>query len=283
MTTDKRGVSALPLQRQLALQRYETAWMMLHKFRRAMGKPAPMDSGIGSVPSGTKVRMSKDSSEGVPLNGAATRKTRPILESGCTGPDAENLPAIVLWFGVHYHAVIQVIQAGIEFDVVSAHSADVRAELISVGDSDARRIERQFLRSASIGQTPQDRGRSAECKFRLRVRGGKLGSYHAVVVCGGAGIIGAQSAIPARNDHRVRRARDHSHIGHKQSITADQVWVCPWSSGKLQIRLKAGQVSESASWLGSLPIKTFFSKSPVSGLIATIEAPKRGAVLGTEQ
>jgi transposase-like protein len=36
MTTDKRGVSALILQRQLGLQRYETAWMMLHKFRRAM-------------------------------------------------------------------------------------------------------------------------------------------------------------------------------------------------------------------------------------------------------
>jgi transposase-like protein len=36
MTTDKRGLSALFLQRQLGLSRYETAWMMLHKFRRAM-------------------------------------------------------------------------------------------------------------------------------------------------------------------------------------------------------------------------------------------------------
>ena len=36
MTTDKRGVSALLLQRQLALRRYETAWMLLHKFHRAM-------------------------------------------------------------------------------------------------------------------------------------------------------------------------------------------------------------------------------------------------------
>ena len=36
MTTDKRGVSALFLQRQLGLSRYETAWMMLHKLRRAM-------------------------------------------------------------------------------------------------------------------------------------------------------------------------------------------------------------------------------------------------------
>jgi transposase-like protein len=36
MTIDKGGLSALLLQRQLALARYETAWMMLHKFRRAM-------------------------------------------------------------------------------------------------------------------------------------------------------------------------------------------------------------------------------------------------------
>ena len=36
MTTDKRGLSALLLQRQLGLSSYETAWMMLHKLRRAM-------------------------------------------------------------------------------------------------------------------------------------------------------------------------------------------------------------------------------------------------------
>jgi hypothetical protein len=36
MTTDKRGVSALLLQRQRGLSRYETAWMRLHKRRRAM-------------------------------------------------------------------------------------------------------------------------------------------------------------------------------------------------------------------------------------------------------
>ena len=35
MTTDKRGISALLLQRQLGLHRYETAWMMLHKLRQA--------------------------------------------------------------------------------------------------------------------------------------------------------------------------------------------------------------------------------------------------------
>jgi transposase-like protein len=34
--TDKRGIPALLLQRQLGLRRYETAWMLLHKLRRAM-------------------------------------------------------------------------------------------------------------------------------------------------------------------------------------------------------------------------------------------------------
>ena len=36
MTTDKCGVSALLLKRQLGLSSYETLWMMLHKLRRAM-------------------------------------------------------------------------------------------------------------------------------------------------------------------------------------------------------------------------------------------------------
>jgi transposase-like protein len=36
MTTDKRGVSALLMQRQLGIRCYETAWVMLHKLRRAM-------------------------------------------------------------------------------------------------------------------------------------------------------------------------------------------------------------------------------------------------------
>ena len=36
MTTDKRGISALLLQRQLGICRHETAWRILHKLRRAM-------------------------------------------------------------------------------------------------------------------------------------------------------------------------------------------------------------------------------------------------------
>jgi len=38
-STGTPGISALQLQRQLGLRRYETAWMMLHKLRRAMVAP----------------------------------------------------------------------------------------------------------------------------------------------------------------------------------------------------------------------------------------------------
>jgi transposase-like protein len=39
MTTQKNGASALGLQRVLGLKRYETAWTLLHKLRRAMVRP----------------------------------------------------------------------------------------------------------------------------------------------------------------------------------------------------------------------------------------------------
>lgn len=39
VTTHTPGFSALQLQRQLGLSRYETAWTMLHKLRRAMIRP----------------------------------------------------------------------------------------------------------------------------------------------------------------------------------------------------------------------------------------------------
>jgi transposase-like protein len=39
MTTQKNGASALGLQRVLGLKRYETAWALLHKLRRAMVRP----------------------------------------------------------------------------------------------------------------------------------------------------------------------------------------------------------------------------------------------------
>lgn len=39
LTHQKNGASALSLQRQLGLARYETTWMVLHKLRRAMVRP----------------------------------------------------------------------------------------------------------------------------------------------------------------------------------------------------------------------------------------------------
>jgi len=39
LTNQKQGVSALGLQRVLGLGSYQTAWMMLHRFRRAMVRP----------------------------------------------------------------------------------------------------------------------------------------------------------------------------------------------------------------------------------------------------
>lgn len=39
MSTPTPGLSAVQLQRQLGIGRYETAWMMLHKLRRAMVNP----------------------------------------------------------------------------------------------------------------------------------------------------------------------------------------------------------------------------------------------------
>ena len=39
VTTQTPGLSALQLQRQLGIRRYETAWTMLHKLRGAMVRP----------------------------------------------------------------------------------------------------------------------------------------------------------------------------------------------------------------------------------------------------
>ena len=39
VTTHTPGLSALQLQRQLGIHRYETAWVMLHKLRRGMRRP----------------------------------------------------------------------------------------------------------------------------------------------------------------------------------------------------------------------------------------------------
>ena len=83
MTTDKRGVSALLLQRQLGLRRYETAWMMLHKLRRAMVNAArkPLhgeveidDTWIGGPQPGIKGSRQLKDRRAVPVLAAVERR-----------------------------------------------------------------------------------------------------------------------------------------------------------------------------------------------------------------
>jgi transposase-like protein len=66
MITDKRGFSALALQRQLGVPRYETAWMLLHKLRRATvnanrtklrGRVETDEAWIGGVQAGATGRQ----------------------------------------------------------------------------------------------------------------------------------------------------------------------------------------------------------------------------------
>ena len=70
MTSTSTGVSAVSLQRHLGLSRYETAWLMLHKLRRAMvaaertklsGQVEVDEFELGGVEPGRKGRPSKDS------------------------------------------------------------------------------------------------------------------------------------------------------------------------------------------------------------------------------
>lgn len=83
MTTDKRGVSALFIQRQLGLRRYETAWMMLHKLRRAMVNAArePLhgdievdDTWIGGPQAGIKGSRQLKDRRAVPVLVAVERR-----------------------------------------------------------------------------------------------------------------------------------------------------------------------------------------------------------------
>lgn len=85
MTTDKRGVSALLFQRQLGLQRYETAWMMLHKFRRAMvkstreqlwGEVEVDDTWVGGSQSGLRGSRQLKDRKSAPVMVAVERRGR---------------------------------------------------------------------------------------------------------------------------------------------------------------------------------------------------------------
>jgi transposase-like protein len=83
MTTDKRGISALLVQRQLGLRRYETAWMMLHKLRRAMvnaareplhGEVEVDDTWIGGPQPGIKGSRQLKDRRAVPVLVAVERR-----------------------------------------------------------------------------------------------------------------------------------------------------------------------------------------------------------------
>ena len=93
MSTDKRGISALLLQRQLGLPRYETAWMMLHKFRRAMvnlareplhGELEIDDTWGGRSPSGLARQSATERAQGG-LGSGSGGETRPRIGTGPNG------------------------------------------------------------------------------------------------------------------------------------------------------------------------------------------------------
>lgn len=74
VTTHTPGFSALQLQRQLGLNRYETAWTMLHKLRRAMVRPerdriaAPVEvdeTYVGGREEGRKGGRQRDSTKAI--------------------------------------------------------------------------------------------------------------------------------------------------------------------------------------------------------------------------
>jgi uncharacterized protein YchJ len=52
VATHHPGISAKQLQRQLALSRYETAWLILQKLRRAMVAPEPPRPARSCTPTG---------------------------------------------------------------------------------------------------------------------------------------------------------------------------------------------------------------------------------------
>ena len=98
------GFSALQLQRQLGLARYETAWTMLHKLRRAIGLcPSPrrdVSAADSACPSATGSRarsswtrpMSAGSSKGGAAAGSATARSRswPVPWRSAAAPPAHR-------------------------------------------------------------------------------------------------------------------------------------------------------------------------------------------------
>lgn len=82
VTTHTPGFSALQLQRQLGLQRYETAWTMLHKLRRAMLRPERDrivgtvevdETYVGGVEEGRRGGRRRDSSKAIVVGAVEVR------------------------------------------------------------------------------------------------------------------------------------------------------------------------------------------------------------------
>jgi transposase-like protein len=82
VTTRTPGFSAVQLQRQLGLARYETAWTMLHKLRRAMVRPerdrlsgvVEVDEAyVGGVEEGRRGGRRRDSGESIVVGAVEVR------------------------------------------------------------------------------------------------------------------------------------------------------------------------------------------------------------------
>ena len=101
MTTDKRGISALLLQRQLALRRYETAWMILHKFRRAMvnlereplrGEVEVDETWIGGTQAGLRGSRQLKGQKAALVVGAVEKRGRATGRARSPAPASRWLP-----------------------------------------------------------------------------------------------------------------------------------------------------------------------------------------------
>ncbi len=88
VTTHTPGFSALQLQRQLGLNRYETAWTMLHKLRRAMVRPERDriagtvevdETYVGGIEEGRRGGRQRDSNKSIVV-GAVQRDGKIRLE-----------------------------------------------------------------------------------------------------------------------------------------------------------------------------------------------------------
>jgi hypothetical protein len=118
MSTSKKGISALYLQRQLGLKSYEAAWLMLHKIRQAMLQredlyqlrgTVQMDAiGVGGKTS--PARAFYRQKRGRPFKGK-TPFWMAVEETGQGGPRFIRLEALD---GITAEAMVPVIEKGIQ-------------------------------------------------------------------------------------------------------------------------------------------------------------------------